>query len=117
VNEDELACTSGPGALVTALSNDISDGVFDGTRSGTPISYVPLTSRRVAGTHSSATPFQVCSNLAAATSGFTFGGINNELTMNGVDASDVAADVRDDRGRLSAPLHHPSTLSPRQTPS
>ena len=50
VNEDQLACPSGAGGLVTALAADIFDGVFDGTKSGASISYCGANLAAIAGT-------------------------------------------------------------------
>ena len=93
VNEDELACPASPGALVTALSSDISDGIFDGMKSGSAISYCGSNLAAIAGTAQFSDALSGLQQFALATSGFTFGGINNELTANSVDAADVAADA------------------------
>jgi Abnormal spindle-like microcephaly-assoc'd, ASPM-SPD-2-Hydin/Kelch motif/Galactose oxidase, central domain len=93
VNEDELACPASPGALVTALSSDISDGAFDGKKSGTPVSYCGGSLYAIAGTAGFGDALSGLQQLALATSGFAFGGINNELSLNGVTPDDVAADV------------------------
>src|SRR5208282_2453080 len=93
VNEDQLACASNPGGLVTALSSDISDGVFDGTILGTPVSYCGGNLAAIAGTAQFSDALSGLQGLTLATSGFTYGGINNELSLNGVHAPDVAADA------------------------
>ena len=102
VNEDELACVGAPGGLVTALSSDIFDGVFDGEKSGTPVSYCGGNLAAIAGTAQFTDALSGLQGLTLATSGFTFGGINNELTLNSVDASDVAADAALIEGALVA---------------
>ena len=100
VNEDELACPaySVPafkrGGLVTALSTDISDGVFDGTQSGTPVSYCGGGNLyAIAGTAGFSDALSGLQQLALATRGFTYGGTNNELSLNAVTAAEVAADA------------------------
>jgi galactose oxidase-like protein len=95
VNEDERACASPntPGGLVTALSSDISDGVFDGTISGTPISYCGGNLAAISGTAEFSDALSGLQGLTIATSGFTFGGANNELGLNAVTAADGAADA------------------------
>jgi hypothetical protein len=93
VNEDELACPSTPGGLVTALSSDISDGIFDGTNSTTPVSFCGGNLAAIAGTAQFSDALSGLQDLALATSGFTFGGINNALTLNGVTAADVVLDA------------------------
>jgi galactose oxidase-like protein len=93
VNEDELACPTAPGGLVTALSTDISDGIFDGTKSGTPVSYCGGNLYAIAGTAGFSDALSGLQQLALATSGFTYGGLSNELSLNGVTAADVAADA------------------------
>jgi hypothetical protein len=92
VNEEELACPSAPGGLVTALSSDICDGVFDGTKSGTPVSYCGGNLYAIAGTAGFSDALSGLQQLALATSGFTYGGTNNALGLNGVASADVAGD-------------------------
>ena len=96
VNEDQLFCKSPnvPGGLVAALASDISDGVFDGMNSGTSINYcgdniLPA----IAGTAQFADALSGMQGLALGTSGFTFGGSNNSLTLNSVTAAQVAAEA------------------------
>jgi hypothetical protein len=93
INEDQLACASTPGGLVSALSSDISDGIFDGTISGTPVSYCGGTLYAIAGTAQFSDALSGLQELTLATSGFTFGGTNNMLSLNGVTAADVAPDA------------------------
>jgi len=92
VNEDQLSCASTPGGLVTALSSDISDGVFDGTISGTPVSYCGGSLAAIAGTAEFSDALAGLQGLALATRGFTFAGTNNSLTLNSVTAAQVAAE-------------------------
>jgi len=93
VNEDQLACASAPGGLVGALSSDISDGVFDGMNSGTPVSYCGGDLAAIAGTAQFGDALSGLQGLVIATSGFTFGGTNNALSLNGVTAADAAGDA------------------------
>jgi hypothetical protein len=93
VNEDQLACPSTPGGLVSALSSDISDGVFDGTISGTPVSYCGVPLAAIAGTAQFSDALSGLQGLTLATRGFTFGGTNNSLTLNSVTAAQVAAEA------------------------
>lgn len=93
VNEDQLACASAPGGLVNALSSDISDGVFDGTKSGAAVSFCGANLATIAGTAQFSDALSGLQELTLATSGFTFGGTNNALSLNGVIAADLAADA------------------------
>ena len=94
VNEDQLACPSPsvPGGLVAALSSDISDGVFDGTKSGTAISYCGGSLSAIAGTAEFSDALSGLQGLTLGTRGFTYGGTNNSLTLNSVTAAQVAAE-------------------------
>jgi len=93
VNEDELACPSAPGGLVSALSSDISDGTFDGTNSGTPVSYCGGNLAAIAGTAQFSDALSGLQELTLSTSGFTFGGTNNALSLSGVTAANATADA------------------------
>ncbi len=93
VNEDQLACPSAPGGLVSALSSDISDGVFDGMNSGTQVSYCGGNLAAIAGTAQFSDALSGLQGLTLATSGFTFGGTNNALSLNGVTAAEAAGDA------------------------
>jgi hypothetical protein len=93
VSEDQLACASAPGGLVTALSGDIYDGVFDGTKSGATISYCSGNLTAIAGTAQFSDAVSGLHGLTLATSGFTFGGTNNALSLNGVTTADAAGDA------------------------
>ncbi len=93
VNEDELSCPSAPGGLVSALTSDLSDGVFDGTILGTPVSYCGGNLATIAGTAQFSDALSGLQQLTLATSGFTFGGALNELSLNGVSAADVEGDA------------------------
>ena len=75
------------------MSTDIFDGIFDGTISGTPVSYCGGNLAAIAGTAQFSDALSGLQRLALATSGFTFGGTNNALTLNGVTPADVAADA------------------------
>jgi hypothetical protein len=96
VNEDQLACPTplfSGGQLVTALSSDISDGVFDGTKSGTAISYCGGSLAAIAGTAQFSDALSGLQGLALATRAFTFGGTSNALTLNGATAGEVVAEA------------------------
>ncbi len=93
VNEDQLACPSTPGGLVRALSSDISDGVFDGTISGTSVIYCGVPLAAIAGTAQFSDALSGLQGLTLATRGFIFGGTNNSLTLNGVTAAQVASEA------------------------
>jgi len=114
VNEDELACPSTPGGLVTALSSDISDGIFDGTNSTTPVSFCGGNLAAIAGTAQFSDALSGLQDLALATSGFTFGGINNALTLNGVTAADVAPEAATIETALLTTAPPRSILLPRR---
>ncbi len=102
VNEDQLACPSAPGGLVSALSSDISDGVFDGASSGTPVSYCGGNLAAIAGIAQFGDALSGLQDLTLATSGFVFGGTNNELTLNGVTAANAFADAATIEAALSS---------------
>ena len=93
VNEDQLACAGSPGGLVSALSSDISDGVFDGTISGTPVSYCSSSLAAIAGTAEFSDALYGLQGLTLATRGFAFGGTNNSLTQNSVTTGQVSAEA------------------------
>jgi hypothetical protein len=95
VNEDQLFCKSPhvPGGLVAALASDIADGVFDGMNSGTPISYCGANLAAIAGTAQFSDALSGLQGLTLATRGFTYGGTSNVLTLNGVAASSLLAEV------------------------
>ncbi len=92
-NEDELACSNAPGGLVAALASDIYDGIFDGTKSGTAISYCGGTLTAIAGTAQFSDALSGLHGLKIATSGFTFGGIRNALSRNRMRAAKAAPDA------------------------
>jgi Galactose oxidase, central domain/Kelch motif len=102
VNEDQLACPRAPGGLFGALSSDISDGVFDGKKFGKPVSYCGSKLAAIAGTAQSDDALAGLQQLTLATKGFTFGGTNNALALNGVTAADVAADAATIESALTA---------------
>jgi hypothetical protein len=93
VNQDQLACPSDPGELVAALTRDISDGVFDGKEFGTPVPYCSGELWAIAGNAQSSDALSGLQQLALSTRGFAFGGTNNALTLDGVSAAQVLADV------------------------
>jgi hypothetical protein len=96
VNEDQLFCKSPnvPGGLVAALASDISDGVFDGMNSGSAISYCGDNNLpAIAGTAQFGDALSGMQGLALGTSGFTFGGTNNSLTLNSLTAAQVVAEA------------------------
>ena len=112
VNEDQLACSATPGALVTALSSDISDGVFDGTNSGTAVSYCSANLPAIAGTAQFSDALSGLQGLTLATRGFTFGGTSNELTLNSVTAAEAAEDAATVEDAVVTALLYRSTPSP-----
>jgi hypothetical protein len=117
VNEDQRACPGAPGGLATALSSDISDGVFDGTKSGTGVSFCGGSLAAIAGTAQFSDALSGLEQLALATSGFTFGGTSNALGLNGVGASDVAADVATIEGALVGTVPSSVNTFAASTPS
>jgi hypothetical protein len=84
INEDQYLCAGTPGALVTALAADISDGVFDGTASGTPVRYCGSNLPAIAGTTEFQDALSGMAQLQQVTQGFIFGGRGNILTTNGL---------------------------------
>jgi Kelch motif/Galactose oxidase, central domain len=94
VNEDQVACegTIHTSGLVSALSSDISDGVFDGMNSGTPVIYCG-DDLVTAGTTQFSDALSGLEGLTISTRGFTFGGPGNVFGANSATAANVAADV------------------------
>jgi len=90
INEDQYLCPATPGGLVTALSSDIQDGIFDGAIFGATIPYCGSTLKSIAGTSQFQDASSGLQQLAAVTQAFAFGGTGNVLTANGV--ADVAID-------------------------
>jgi hypothetical protein len=90
INEDQYLCSAAPGGLVSALSSDIQDGVFDGTNFGSSIPYCGGTLSAIAGTSQFQDALSGLQQLASVTAAFDFGGTGNILTINGL--ADVALD-------------------------
>jgi hypothetical protein len=90
INEDQYLCPGSPGSLVTALAADISDGVFDGKASGTPVSYCGDKLPAIAGTIDFEDAVSGLAQLQQVTQAFAFGGTGNILTANGL--ADLALD-------------------------
>ncbi len=88
INEDQYLCPTAPGGLVTALSSDIQDGIFDGTIAGAPISYCGSDLSALAGITQFQDALSGLQQLASVTQAFDFGGTGNILTIN--DVADVA---------------------------
>ncbi|MGH8013467.1 MAG: hypothetical protein ACREQ4_13305 [Candidatus Binataceae bacterium] len=86
INEDQYLCPSAPGGLVTALAQDISDGVFDGM-SGTPpaaVKYCNGNLPAIAGTSDFQDALSGVPQLELVTQAFAFGGTGNALTASGL---------------------------------
>ncbi len=88
INEDQYLCPAAPGGLVSALSSDIRDGVFDGKISGASIEYCGGTLGATAGITQFQDALSGLQQLTSVTQAFDFGGNGNILTINGV--ADVA---------------------------
>jgi len=84
INEDQHLCPSQPGGLVSALSADISDGVFDGMSLGKLVPYCGGSLEAIAGTSAFQDALSGVQQLQLITAGFVFGGAGNALTANGV---------------------------------
>jgi hypothetical protein len=84
INEDQYLCPSSPGGLVTALSADISDGVFDGMKAGTAVPYCGGNLAAIAGTAQFQDALSALRQLGFVIAPFIFGGTNNILTLNGL---------------------------------
>jgi hypothetical protein len=84
VNEGQYLCPGSPGALVTALAADISDGVFDGMTSGTPVPYCGSNLPAIAGTTDFQDALSGLAQFQQVTQAFSFGGTGNILTTNGL---------------------------------
>jgi Galactose oxidase, central domain/Abnormal spindle-like microcephaly-assoc'd, ASPM-SPD-2-Hydin len=120
VNEDQLACpyTHNPGGgLVSALSSDISDGVFDGMNGGTPVSYCGAPLPAIAGTAQFSDALSGLQQMTLAPGGFTFGGTNNALSLNGVTAAEAASDAATIETALFATLPPSVNTFAATTPS
>jgi len=74
INEDQALCSAAPGGLVTALSADIADGVFDGSAAGTPVPYCGGSLAALAGTSDFQDALAGLQQLQLLTVGFGFGG-------------------------------------------
>ena len=80
INEDQKLCAT-PGGLVTALSSDISDGVFDGLDSnGNAVTYCGGTLPAIAGTSDFQDALSGLNQLQNISGAFAFGGTGNLLT-------------------------------------
>ena len=90
INQDESLCPAAPGGLVTALSKDISDGVFDGLDSGTAVPFCGGSLASIGGTSQFQDALSGLQQLGLVTRGFSFGGVGNALAANGVGASQVS---------------------------
>ncbi len=88
INEDQQQCPRAPGGLAVALSADISDGIFDGKKSGTPIPYCSGKLAAVAGITGFQDALSGLAQLQDPQRAFAFGGTGNLLTTNGV--ADIA---------------------------
>jgi Kelch motif/Galactose oxidase, central domain len=84
INEDQYLCPGSPGALVTALAADISDGVFDGMAAGAPVPYCGSNLPAIAGTTDFQDALSGLAQLQQVTQAFIFGGTGNILTTNGL---------------------------------
>jgi hypothetical protein len=104
INEDQYLCPAAPGALVTALSADIEDGVFDGARFGTAIPYCGGALSAIAGTAQFEDALSGLPQLSLIPTAFAFGGTGNILTANGV--ANVALD-----GTMVYPLTPLATIN------
>ena len=91
INEDQLLCPSSPGGLITALAQDIVDGVFDGKEFGVTISYCNGNLPALAGTAMFEDALSGAFGLQLVSRAFAFGGAGNILRANGVSPSDVAS--------------------------
>jgi len=84
INEDQTLCPASPGSLVTALSADISDGLFDGKASGKPIPYCGGDLPAIAGISFFQDALSGLEQSTTVPGPFAFGGTGNILTSNGL---------------------------------
>ncbi|HLH76367.1 MAG TPA: kelch repeat-containing protein [Candidatus Binataceae bacterium] len=84
INEDQQLCPNTPGGLVSALSADISDGIFDGLQAGAPLTYCQRPLPALAGIVDFQDALSGLGQLQAVPGAFAFGGTNNVLTTNGL---------------------------------
>jgi hypothetical protein len=93
INQDESLCPAAPGGLVTALSKDISDGVFDGLNSGAAIPFCGGNLASIGGTSQFQDALSGLQQLGLVTRAFSYGGSGNALTANGVGASQLSGEL------------------------
>jgi hypothetical protein len=74
INEDQSLCPAAPGGLITALSADIADGVFDGMATGVAVPYCGGNLPALAGTSDFQDALSGLQQLQGVTAGFGFGG-------------------------------------------
>ena len=84
INQDQYLCPGEPGSLVTSLSADIADGVFDGLSFGNPVPYCHGLLDSIAGTAEFQDALSGMTQLRNVTHAFVFGGAGNVLTTNGL---------------------------------
>jgi hypothetical protein len=82
------------GALTAALSSDISDGIFDGSAFGQPVTICGQNLWSIAGTTEFEDALSGLLQLQISTVGFIFGGTGNVLTANGVTPDLLLSSVR-----------------------
>ncbi len=104
VNEDQQLCPRSPGRLVTALANDIADGVFDGMASGAAVPYCGGHLPAIAGTADFQDALCGLQQFHLLSRGFIFGGTANILTANGL--ADLALD-----GTTAYPIAPPAAIN------
>ena len=75
INEDQHLCPGNPGGFVAALSQDIADGVFDGLRNGTPVSYCGGQLPAIAGTIGFQDALAGVQQLQYVSTAFALGGL------------------------------------------
>ena len=89
INEDQVLCPASPGSLVTALTSDFCDGVFDGKSLTRNVSYCNQTMPAIAGTSDFMDALSGVNQSQLVTRAFAFGGTGNSLTSNGVAPDQV----------------------------
>ncbi|MGO9451908.1 MAG: kelch repeat-containing protein [Candidatus Binataceae bacterium] len=114
INEDQYLCPATPGGLVTALSSDIADGIFDGLGSGgSAVIYCSGNLPAIAGITDFQDALSGLTQLQNVTAAFAFGGSGNILTTNGL--ADLA--LNGSEVYPSAPLETIDSAIPSAAPS
>jgi len=93
IAEDQALCPKAAGGLVTALAQDVSDGLFDGKANAVVLRYCGMTLPAIAGTAGFEDGLFGVQQLQIATQGFAFGGPGNVLPASVIGAPSFLAEL------------------------